>query len=820
MDKKYQILLGNKRSKLSSNETSNISLGINSDSRMLPVDAITETIDEYEQYLSEKSASNKYRLIVDIKPICSNVLFNVVSEILYNEGGDDCAFFGMNGCPDSSIPNETVRYHEYLNRGTDGESFNRKQLIRDTAYSHKSVGGLTYHCGYDIFNNHTLRANEFVVVNKATTSKCEDFNTISDFLRDGKGNRVNDFKIYSHSDANKNILDVSKIEKHLYQSDTVLSFNRSIIENLIEDNGWVGFINPVSIEVPNYGDVSINKCMNNNKACEHIDMYPDRTLYSFLPKYNKFRGRYESNWDIIVCYAFGCYCDGDIVSEKYGIKCHIDNSYSNDIRVLMKTDVVNNFDEISTVRLTFLNGNDIMAQFDTDLIGLGVDENHEFYIKKSEIESELSLNFTEIRILKIVNGIPCKYYFHKLSPIKQAPYELNKLAFSTSIYSDDVVQLLFANPVDTSSLIDNIGRVVSELYLMVIKRHKGDDIWYSETPIYNDSRIEMNHCFGKVTAGLDLNVDCNDYNIHKIHNISTTNNGTINKSPKHFCESGITADDEWFLGNLIEFNVAMLEETVLEPIYHRFNTAQRETLSDEYSSFDIDNIETDDYDLGEGVSFKIKDSAYLKGYRVNLQPEGYYYKPLYSLKLKEFSDSVQQGYDTRIAFTAKSNGADKTQEIELAKDYGFILMEKVSIYDKATNEKLIGMVTKKDGLKIRITADFSKPISEYKIFKTSYDKPLYAYNIDDGTGRYLYRDFMNDDNIPSDSDLYNSVFANGTHYLHKSLNFYLRRQDPLGEYGLMTENIPQKMALLIVGGEQKDHSKYEYNDDTNTSLSC
>lgn len=818
MDKKYQILLGSKQSKLSSNEINNISLELNSDSRMLPVDAMTETIDEYEQYLSEKSASNKYRLIVDIKPICSNVLFNVVSEILYNEGSDDCVFFGVNGCSDDVIPEEMKRYHEYLNRSKEGIAFNRNQLIRDTAYSHKSVGGLTYHCGYDIFNNHTLRANEFVVVNKATTSKCEDFNTISDFLRDGKGNRVNDFKIYS--DTDKNILKVSKIEKHLYQSDTLLSFNRSILENLIEDNGWVGFINPVSIEVPNYEDISINKCMNNNKACEHIDMYPDRTLYSFLPKYNKFRGRYESNWDILVCYASGCYCDGSIVSEKYGIKCRIDDSYSNDIRVLLKTDVVNNFEEISTVRLTFLDGNNVISQFDADLIGLGADEKHEFYIKKSDIESELSLNFTEIRVLKIVNGIPCKYYFHKLSPIKQVPYELNKLAFSTSIYSDDVVQLLFADPVDTSSLIDNIGRVVSEVYLMVLKRHKGDDIWYSETPTYNDSRIEMNHCFGKVTAGLDLAVDCDDYNVHKIHNINTTNNGAINKSPKHFCESGITADDEWFLGNLVEFNVAMLEETVLEPIYHRFNTAQRETLSNEYGSFSIDNICSDDYDFGDGDSFSAATTSYLVDYKVNLQPEGYYYKPLYAIKLKEFSDSVQQGYDTRIAFTTKSNSVDKTQEIELAKDYGFILMEKVSIYDKVTNEKLIGMVTKKDGLSIKITADFSKSISEYKIFKTSYDKPLYAYNIDDGTGRYLYRDFMNDDDIPSDSDLYNSIFTNGTHYLHKSLNFYLRRQDPLGEYGLMAENIPQRMALLTVSGEYKDHSRYEYNDDTNTSLSC
>ena len=65
-------------------------------------------------------------------------------------------------------------------------------------------------------------------------------------------------------------------KEHLYQYDTIDSFDLSITKNLTERDGWVGFINPVATEVPNYKDISLNKCMNNNKPCEFIDMYPDR----------------------------------------------------------------------------------------------------------------------------------------------------------------------------------------------------------------------------------------------------------------------------------------------------------------------------------------------------------------------------------------------------------------------------------------------------------------------------------------------------------------------------------------------------------------
>lgn len=50
--------------------------------------------------------------------------------------------------------------------------------------------------------------------------------------------------------------------------------------------------------------MSVNKIMNNNKACEIYNMYPDISLFSFIPKYNSFQRRKESNWDYCLTYPY------------------------------------------------------------------------------------------------------------------------------------------------------------------------------------------------------------------------------------------------------------------------------------------------------------------------------------------------------------------------------------------------------------------------------------------------------------------------------------------------------------------------------------
>ena len=51
---------------------------------------IKDTIDQYEVFEAERANCTNYRLITTIKPFCSNVLFNPITEIVYKEGSDDC----------------------------------------------------------------------------------------------------------------------------------------------------------------------------------------------------------------------------------------------------------------------------------------------------------------------------------------------------------------------------------------------------------------------------------------------------------------------------------------------------------------------------------------------------------------------------------------------------------------------------------------------------------------------------------------------------------------------------------------------------------
>ena len=90
---KQKILLNKAKGKLMNDSNTIIKSTIDSDSRLLPIGECERVIDEYKQYLKEKKASNKYRLSFSINPICSNILFNNVSEIIYKEGSNDCVVF-------------------------------------------------------------------------------------------------------------------------------------------------------------------------------------------------------------------------------------------------------------------------------------------------------------------------------------------------------------------------------------------------------------------------------------------------------------------------------------------------------------------------------------------------------------------------------------------------------------------------------------------------------------------------------------------------------------------------------------------------------
>ena len=107
-----KILDSTKKSKLSGREENVIGIELRQDTKVFSPLDVSQTVDEYEQYVEEKDSSNQYRLLFTIRPYCSNVLYNQVTECVYEEGSDDCIFFG-NGGPTSSLPTSIRKYNSF-----------------------------------------------------------------------------------------------------------------------------------------------------------------------------------------------------------------------------------------------------------------------------------------------------------------------------------------------------------------------------------------------------------------------------------------------------------------------------------------------------------------------------------------------------------------------------------------------------------------------------------------------------------------------------------------------------------------------------------
>ena len=326
-----------------------------------------------------------------------------------------------------------------------------------------------------------------------------------------------------------------------------------------------------------------------------------------------------------------------------------------------------------------------------------------------------------------------------------------------------------------------------------------------------------------------------DYNIHTIHNIVGENRPSYIPSPGEALEDDITIDSDDYLGDLVELSLFNLNETVLEDIYHRFNTVQREfntvqrEIDDNYfATLYYDDIMYDDFDIdnSEGLNtFTVEKRIYNLTDKnnpndqkpANMMAEGYYYKPHYRIQLKKFSEEVNVGTDQKIIYDPKKvERSGNTYVIITSKNYYLTINEKVVLYDKKTLEKYSGVIIAVNGPAFNIitlkTLDTQKDLSDLFIFKINPLKPSIAYSLDDGTGRYIWRNFSSITDLDIDDPLYNRPFTNGAHYIYDSIDLFLRRQDPDGIYKLRTGDgtMPISMMNLVIEGNYKDIDKFDY----------
>ena len=286
-----KILLDTNKSKKSVNLTNILATNLVGSKKLLPQDHFFEKINELVVYNQERENCNLIRLNCVINPICSNVLFNSITEIVKNEGAPNAVQSLNYGVIDGYISREDFDGKIYC-KNADIFLYNGyKNAIRDTQITSLKCD-FKYLCGLDIFNNHILRNQTFKTV-CYNEVKNEEFNTIYDWMRDENGLNIPGYS---------NGKELEKI--HLYNSEDVLKYEDSINENLIEKNGWFGFTNigKFSVVDNNNETMDIFRVINYKRSCDFIQMYPSSDLWSFTPKYNSFLHRLEKNWNYCLTY--------------------------------------------------------------------------------------------------------------------------------------------------------------------------------------------------------------------------------------------------------------------------------------------------------------------------------------------------------------------------------------------------------------------------------------------------------------------------------------------------------------------------------------
>jgi protein involved in sex pheromone biosynthesis len=68
------------------------------------------------------------------------------------------------------------------------------------------------------------------------------------------------------------------------------------------------------------------------------------------------------------------------------------------------------------------------------------------------------------------------------------------------------------------------------------------------------------------------------------------------------------------------------------------------------------------------------------------------------------------------------------------------------------------------------------------------EAPSYARVLKDGTCRVIWRNVLNNGFNMSDKTVDEYPFTNGAFYINKTINLYLKRQDPYNYWGLYSSN--------------------------------
>lgn len=353
-----------------------------------------------------------------------------------------------------------------------------------------------------------------------------------------------------------------------------LSFGEAYNKHFKELDGWFGFYDPDPTR-------------------------PERSTFNdFEPSRKRFdlNSNIVKNWDIMLTYPAEVDDTDDMVVDGLIIVNQFVATVGNRQMLGITTSTHHGLSNGDRVRISNSN-----VDGDYAVVRLGDDEGVLFSNHFVIDIDPTSASVVNGRMRRLVNGEPSRYYFRKFKKLilNDNDYEVYPLAFSKTIYNDQMYQIVINEDVDIAGLTDNLGRPLSEVFLTFIK-------------------TDSSNMFRYIKAGLDLEFDSGNINfdVYNIRQI-TEATGSETALPAPNVNRNVEIGQDSFYGDLVEYNRFELKENVLAEVLHRFNTVDRVTKT------------TVTGNLG----------ATVQGPR----NEGYMYKPHHRVEIREFSQYIEQG---------------------------------------------------------------------------------------------------------------------------------------------------------------------------------
>lgn len=514
------------------------------------------------------------------------------------------------------------------------------------------------------------------------------------------------------------------------------------------------------------------------------------------------------------------------------------------------------------------------------------------------------------RFIKVINDRDCKYYYRKFKKLPNFKFkkmeltedvasdkknfeeyvsenckDLNNdgmllfqkeqypLAFAKTIYNDSMTQVTFTDTIEIDKIKDNLGRPLTEIFVTIIKRNKGHELWYEKSKTKEDlENIEFSHCFGTLNSGLEIHTEWSDDIVLKNTRAKISDCTVITTTDGESLDKDITIEDDVFYGDVVELDTYNMVENVLSDVHFRFNTEQREHdfsgdglncgkfLYDEIMGDDYDHDMENKNDNKSGWNCVENDMDILNVKPTTYRPEGYHYKAHYPIKVREFG-SMRQGSHKDITISScrprqaggmfievvstLRNGANSGNIVYLCDDMKQEMIP-LTINSVLSNVRFLvnpmkpsddnyknifeicnGLLyserTIKEFMEKWVDEDGNEHFAEEDEKGTTikdYSMPKYVLRLKNydipsyaykvATNVYLWRDVLNVGNKDT-VELTEYPFANGHFYINKDINFFLKRQDPFGYNGLYSES---KYPNDIYGNVKKT-SNYEYKDEKN-----